>query len=48
MNRGVGRRYDAGFIHPCIVIQRVNASNHPVLVVDFGYMPNPCPPCSYK
>ena len=31
---------------PCIFIQLAKASNQPVLVVGFGYMPKPCPPCS--
>ena len=36
----------AGFIMPCIPIQRTKASNQPVLVVSFGYIPKPWPPCS--
>ena len=36
----------AGFSIPCIPIQRTKASNQPVLVVSFGYIPKPCPPCS--
>src|SRR3954463_7410465 len=39
---------EAGFSMPCIPIQRTKASNQPVLVVSFGYMPKPCPPCSYR
>jgi iron complex outermembrane receptor protein len=31
---------------PCMVIQLTKASNQPVLVVSFGYIPKPCPPCS--
>ena len=42
---GRPRYFPAGFIHPCIVIQLAKASNQPVLVVVFGYMPNPWPPC---
>ena len=33
---------------PCIFIQLAKASNQPVLVVGFAYMPKPCPPCSYR
>ena len=36
----------AGFSIPCIPIQRTKASNQPVLVVSFGYIPKPWPPCS--
>src|SRR4051812_2168417 len=36
----------AGFSMPCIPIQRTKASNQPVLVVSFGYIPKPWPPCS--
>src|SRR4051794_23692947 len=38
----------AYFIIPCILSQRAKASNHPVLVVSFGYIPKPWPPCSYR
>ena len=36
----------AGFSMPCMPIQRTKASNQPVLVVSFGYIPKPWPPCS--
>ena len=35
-----------GFSMPCIPSQRTKASNQPVLVVSFGYIPKPWPPCS--
>lgn len=38
--------YWAAVSSPCMVIQLTKASNQPVLVVSFGYMPKPCPPCS--
>src|ERR1043165_164305 len=34
------------FNMPSIPIQRTKASNQPVLVVSFGYIPKPWPPCS--
>ena len=33
--------YAVGFSMPCIPIQRTKASNQPVLVVSFGYIPKP-------
>jgi hypothetical protein len=38
--------YPADACMPCIPSQRTKASNQPVLVVSFGYIPKPCPPCS--
>lgn len=35
-----------GLSMPCIPSQRTKASNQPVLVVSFGYIPKPWPPCS--
>ena|SRR6478672_1557157 len=37
---------DPVFSMPCIPSQRTKASNQPVLVVSFGYIPKPWPPCS--
>lgn len=42
----VGGMPAAYFTMPCMRIQLTKASNQPVLVVVFGYMPKPCPPCS--
>jgi hypothetical protein len=44
--RGQARGYFAWLSMPCMPSQRAKASNQPVLVVSFGYMPKPCPPCS--
>jgi transcriptional regulator with XRE-family HTH domain len=47
--RGRRRQGDVGSARssrPCILIQLTKESNQSVLVVSFGYMPNPCPPCS--
>ncbi len=35
------RSQDLGLTIPCIVSQLTKASNQPVLVVSFGYMPKP-------
>jgi hypothetical protein len=40
-----GADHAFGLSIPCMVSQQTKALNQPVLVVSFGYMPKPWPPC---